>query len=184
MEEIFFLNYQRGINSWTPTDLSGKCDDDEIENHWSFGRRQKGCELTLVSCSLLFAQVRIYFYLQERKKTFCARFWDCRPGCHSIVKKKYWNKDVKVRIATCLGLFFTVCVLHKCLLYCKRFLKYFYCTVTTMHYKKKETIQFINIFFCQWCCCDSGTSTVWTLEGSRLLFLAWCLAGFSFFFFK
>lgn len=79
--KYFFLNYQRGINSWTQTDLSVKCDEAENWNHWSSGARQrKGCKLTLVSCSLLCSSQNLFYFLFAGKKNFCARFWDCRPG--------------------------------------------------------------------------------------------------------
>lgn len=144
MEEIFFLNYQRGINSWTPTDLSGKCDDDEIEKSLKLWQETKG--LWVNTSFLLFAfcsSQNLFLFAGKKKKTFCARFWDCRPGCHSIVKKKYWNKDVKVRIAVCLGLFFTESFFS----FCKMFLKYF-----IVHLQQCITKNNSNIFFCQWCC--------------------------------
>lgn len=79
-----FFNYQMGINSWTLTDLSIKCDEAKNWNHWNSGTR-----LWVSTSFLLFSLLKsIYFifYLQERKqKNFCARFWDCRLGCHNLV---------------------------------------------------------------------------------------------------
>lgn len=88
-----FFSYQRGINSWTLTDLSIKCDKAEEWNRWSSGTRQtKGCVNTSF---LLFALLKseFIFYLLERK-TFVHVFETVDLGATTLFKK-YRNKDVK-----------------------------------------------------------------------------------------
>ena len=73
--KYFFLTTKGGINSWTLICL------------WNVMRlrtelvealeldKEKGCELTLISCSLLCSsQEFISFFICRKKKTFCARF--------------------------------------------------------------------------------------------------------------
>lgn len=84
---IFFLNYQSRVvgGGWTPGHWSVKCNEAKKWNHWCSGSR-KGCELTLVSCSLLCS--RIYFLFAGKEKLLCTFIflflWDCRPGCHVV----------------------------------------------------------------------------------------------------
>lgn len=142
MEEIFFLTTNGG---WTPghhliCPFNVMMMIKKIIEALA-GDKEKGCELTLVSCSLLCSSQNLFLFAGKKKKNFCARFWDCRPGCHNIVKKKYWNKDVKAQNTTRLEVFVTlspgICNTSDFFFYFKLFLKYIYCTVTTMDYKKQ-----------------------------------------------
>lgn len=76
------------MNSWTPTDLSIKCDDDDKENHWSFGRRQrKG--LWVNTSFLLFALLKseFIFICRKEKKTFVHVFETVDLGATTLLKK-------------------------------------------------------------------------------------------------
>lgn len=77
------------MNSWTPTDLSGKCDDVEIEKSLKLWQETKG--LWVNTSFLLFAfcssQNLFLFAGKKKKKPFVHVFETVDLGATALLKK-------------------------------------------------------------------------------------------------